>query len=229
MSQDSFFLTPAMTEQWGEVPAADLAWNPTTDLPFLLDGDTTMVEADAQIIEEVSKRGTTPERQIADAQGICNTEIAELDHSVSIGERLAHVLKAVSTAGFNSLDDAVVAYYTESCEDHEWLQQTRRLNRIRQLPTLVEKMHHEAQTWDEWQRRGFEEQIIRSTEDILIAELFAMQHSCQSSSEKQARNSEAEVSGAYVQLNTEYELSVMLTCGPATQYVDFADVTIFKV
>lgn len=136
-----------MTDIREEAPTSILSWNSATNQPILLD-----------------------EAMLAAGQDKAGLE-SSLDTSASTEARLSHVLKAVAAAGFESLDNAVVAYYAKSLKDDEWLGQEQRLNRIRRLPVLLKELHLASESWCQWQRRSFQEQVIQSTEDILIAEL----------------------------------------------------------
>ncbi|KAF2259634.1 hypothetical protein CC78DRAFT_54869 [Lojkania enalia] len=178
MSHDTFFPTPAMTDPSGQTPTPSLSWNTASELPFLLDGVMPPAEPDAGVAETAPGRWKlVPDRGAPDTHIDVSTAVPllrrdpQLDTSSSAEARLSHVLKAVAAAGFDSLDDAVIAYYIESLKDDERLRQEQRLNRIRRLPVLLKKLHLAAQGWGQWQRRSFQEQIIKSTEDIVIAEL----------------------------------------------------------
>ncbi|KAF2029787.1 hypothetical protein EK21DRAFT_112653 [Setomelanomma holmii] len=178
MSHDMFFPTPAMTDPWGEAPTPNLSWNSAPDLPFLLDETMPPAEPDAAVAEAApGRRELVSDREVPDTHGTVNTASSlprgdsQLETPAFTGARLSHVLKAVAAAGFDSLDDAVVTYYAEALKDDERLRQEQRLSRIRRLPVLLKELHLAAQGWGQWQRRGFQEQIIKSTEDIVIAEL----------------------------------------------------------
>ncbi|THC90237.1 hypothetical protein EYZ11_010298 [Aspergillus tanneri] len=147
LSNKDFFPTPSMTDIREEAPTSILSWNSATNQPILLD-------------EAMPAAGQ-------DEAGLGSL----LDTSASTEARLSHVLKAVAAAGFESLDNAVVAYYAKTLKDDEWLGQEQRLNRIRRLPVLLKELHLASEGWCQWQRRSFQEQVIKSTEDILIAEL----------------------------------------------------------
>jgi hypothetical protein len=136
-----------MTDIREEEPTSILSWNSATNQPILL-------------VEDMPAAGQ-------DEAGLGLL----LDTSASTEARLSHVLKAVAEAGFESLDKAVVAYYAKSLKDDEKLGQEQRLNRIRRLPVLLKELHLASEGWCRWQRRSFQEQFIKSTEDILIAEL----------------------------------------------------------
>jgi hypothetical protein len=152
-----------------------------------------MAEPDASIGEAAhGSSEVMSDRRVPDTHSTVDTTLSrpgedtQLDTSASTGDRLLHVLKAVTAAGFDSLDDAVVAYYVESMKDNERLRQEQRLSRIRRLPVLLKELHLAAQGWGQWQRRAFQEQIIKSTEEIVITELedhlAAMQSDCRNSS-----------------------------------------------
>lgn len=137
--------------------------------------------SDGAVIEVAPERGdfVSDSGVSLNTHGTINTmplpggETSEVAASASAEARLSHVLKAVNAAGFDSLDNVVLAYYTKSLkdDDDESLRQEQRLNRIRRLPVLLKELHLAAQGWGQWQRRSFHEQIIKSTEDILISEL----------------------------------------------------------
>ena len=129
-------------------------------------------ETDAAVFEATIERsGLVSERRTMGTQNGISREEPQLDTSASIEARLSQVLKAVDEAGFDSLDSAVVAYYKKSLKGNEWLRQEQKLHRMRRLPVLLKELHVSAQGWGQWERRNFQEQIIKSTEDILFAEL----------------------------------------------------------
>jgi hypothetical protein len=145
-----------MTDPREEAPTSVLSWNSATKQPILLD-EAMPTGGQDEAAHERYELGSDRGEYL-------------LDTSASTESRLSHVLKAVAAAGFESLDNAVVAYYTKSSKD-EWLGQEQRLNRIRRLPVLLKELHRASEGWCQWQRRSFQEQVIKSTEDILIAEL----------------------------------------------------------
>ncbi|KAJ4255488.1 hypothetical protein NW762_009483 [Fusarium torreyae] len=168
----TFFPSPAITDAWGELPTSDLSWDNTTKPHSPGNTATPTVEKDMSAFEAALERGElAPDRSAQDTHNATSTRDNPLDTPASIEDRLSHVLKAVDAAGFDSLDSAVVAYYQKSSKGNEWLRQEQRLNRMRRLPVLLKELHLSAQSWGQWERRNFQEQIIKSTEDILFAEL----------------------------------------------------------
>lgn len=146
-----------MTDPQEEAPTSFLSWDSVMKQPNLLD----------EAMPAAGQDEAAPERY---ELGSDRREYL-LDTSASTEARLSHVLKAVAEAGFESLDKAIVAYYAKSSKDNEWWGQEQRLNRIRRLPVLLKELHVASEGWCQWQRRSFQEQVIKSTEDILIAEL----------------------------------------------------------
>jgi hypothetical protein len=166
MTDISFFPSPALTDPWKDTSATEIHWNSTMQLPFSVEKPMPTAESDAVSDREFSTMRSTIPTPIPPSR-----EESQLEASASVKDRLSHVLKAVDAAGFDSLDSAIIAYYKKSLDENEGLRREQRLNRIRRLPALLKELHLAAQGWSQWQRRGFEEQIIKSTEDILFAEL----------------------------------------------------------
>ncbi|CAM1508760.1 Fc.00g056080.m01.CDS01 [Cosmosporella sp. VM-42] len=169
---ETFFPSPTITDPWGEMPTPDLSWNPAIKVPFPVDKAVPTAETDAVALEAALERTQlVSDRRAINTHSIVSTGQAQINTSASIEARLSQVLKAVDAAGFDSLDSAVVAYYRKSLKGNEWLRQEQRLNRMRRLPVLLKELHLSAQGWGQWERRNFQEQIIKSTEEILFAEL----------------------------------------------------------
>jgi hypothetical protein len=131
-----------MTDPWGEAHTPNLSSNSAPGLPFLLHGNMSMAEPDAAIGEAAPGRS-----EVMSDKGAPDRGNSQLSGVTLIEARLSHVLKTVEAAGFNSLDEAVAAYYAESSKENERLRQEQRLNRIRRLPVLLKELHLAAQGW----------------------------------------------------------------------------------
>ncbi|KAJ0163244.1 hypothetical protein CTA2_3289 [Colletotrichum tanaceti] len=101
-----------------------------------------------------------------------HADTPELRSSQSQG-RVRHVMEQAAAAGFETLDEAVAAYYTETFEEVPSLYQEQRLSRNRRLPRLLGTLQSAAKGWSEWERRGFQEQIAMGAEELLVQELRA--------------------------------------------------------
>ncbi|RGP74949.1 basic-leucine zipper transcription factor [Fusarium sporotrichioides] len=174
-ADSTFFPSPAITDTWGELPTPDLsAWDTTTRPHSPGNRATPTVGKHVSAFETALERGelASDNKSAQDVHDATSTTgDSHLETLASIEDRLSHVLKAVDAAGFDSLDSAVIAYYQRSSKGNDWLRQEQRLNRMRRLPVLLKELHLAAQGWGHWERRNFQEQIIKSTEDILFAEL----------------------------------------------------------
>lgn len=96
---------------------------------------------------------------------------AHADRPGSSQGRVRYVMEQAAAVGFETLDEAVAAYYTETFEDMPALYQEQRLSRNRRLPRLLNTLQSAAKGWSEWERRGFQEQITMGAEELLVQEL----------------------------------------------------------
>lgn len=255
ISHDMFFPTPVMTEVWGEESTPNLSWDSGQELPnFLSDRPMAQVEPGEAVDGAApagGRRELVLEKRMPETHNAVDTAMplpkttSQLKPSALTGERLVHILKAVAAAGFDSLDDAVLAYYTENLKDEDQLRQQQRLSRIRRLPVLLKELHLAAQDWGPWQRRGFHEQIIKSTEDIIVTELqehlsTGRSDHCKSNCSTEQRcqtckqmamdetDIEAEVSSSSDAIH--HNISPRnLTIYVDSQHMDLADLTLFQV
>jgi hypothetical protein len=241
-----FFPSPAITDAWGELPTPNISWDTTTKPHSPGNRATSTVEKDVSAFEAALERGElASDRSVQDAHNTTSTGDSHLETPASIEDRLSQVLKAVEAAGFDSLDSAVIAYYQKSSKGNDWLRQEQRLNRMRRLPVLLKELHLSAQGWGQWERRNFQEQIIKSTEDILFAELkdhLAKRRSsphgspCSTEQRGQARQHmteddtdvEAEVSFEQAS-NPPCRTSIILTTSTASEHMDLAYISFDKI
>ncbi|GKT54242.1 hypothetical protein ColTof3_01581 [Colletotrichum tofieldiae] len=93
------------------------------------------------------------------------------DVTESPQSRVRYLMEHAAAVGFDTLDEAVAAYYTETFEDVPALYQEQRLSRNRRLPRLLNTLQSAAKGWSEWERRGFQEQMIMGAEELLVQEL----------------------------------------------------------
>ncbi|KAL0930109.1 uncharacterized protein CTRU02_214929 [Colletotrichum truncatum] len=85
--------------------------------------------------------------------------------------RVRHVMEQAAVVGFKSLDEVTTAYYTGAFEDRPSLCHEQRLSRNRRLPRLLYNIYEAAKGWGDWERRGFQEQMILGAEELLVQEL----------------------------------------------------------
>lgn len=90
------------------------------------------------------------------------------DHRLD--ERFEYVLYCLHTAGFDSFDALVTAYYSSSFNESSTLSMEQRLSRNRGLPNVIAELFRSAGGWSDWERRGFHEELLKTTEMMLISE-----------------------------------------------------------
>jgi hypothetical protein len=79
-------------------------------------------------------------------------------------------MKSVEETGFDSFDELVAAYYGEDFHESSLLAYEQRLSRNRRLPKVIAEVSHAANQWTSWEKRGFQEEILKTSESILAAE-----------------------------------------------------------
>lgn len=90
--------------------------------------------------------------------------------NTSLNDRLECVMECVMHNGFDNFDVLVTAYYNGTFAESSPLSYEQRLSRTRRLPKVIADICHAAGEWDPWERRGFHEEILKTTETILLSE-----------------------------------------------------------
>ncbi|KAI9788274.1 MAG: hypothetical protein M1816_007040 [Peltula sp. TS41687] len=85
-------------------------------------------------------------------------------------ERFEYVLECAQRVGFNSFDASASQYYTVNFSDTSTLFHEQRLSRSRRLPEILAELRRTSETWTPWERRGHQEEILKTAEQIFAAE-----------------------------------------------------------
>lgn len=93
------------------------------------------------------------------------------DKSAMIEDRMAYVLEGAKAVGFQTFDESIVAYYTTCFDEVPSLYDQQRLSRGRRLPQFLAACCGAARGWSDWERRGFQGEILQGAEDTLVREL----------------------------------------------------------
>ncbi|KFH45278.1 hypothetical protein ACRE_039130 [Hapsidospora chrysogenum ATCC 11550] len=89
----------------------------------------------------------------------------------SLDERFECIMEQVEAAGFESFDAMAAAYYTQNFNESSPLADEQRLSRNRRLPQVISDVYGSAtSSWCEWERKGLQDQILRTAETILTGE-----------------------------------------------------------
>ncbi|UNI16444.1 hypothetical protein JDV02_002876 [Purpureocillium takamizusanense] len=90
--------------------------------------------------------------------------------SLSIEDRLEAAIEGLEALGFNNVDSFAEAYYNSSFDESSPLAAEQSMSRKRRLPRLLSQVLDSAQSWDPWEHRGLNEEILRTAESLLVAE-----------------------------------------------------------
>jgi hypothetical protein len=88
----------------------------------------------------------------------------------SLDERIESVMEKVQEAGFESFDALVSAYYCGTFGEASPLANEQRLSRNRRLPKVIDDVFRATKQWSSWERRGFQEEILKTAESMLKSE-----------------------------------------------------------
>ncbi|KAK5988947.1 Transcription factor radR [Cladobotryum mycophilum] len=90
--------------------------------------------------------------------------------SVFMDDRLQRILEFVESEGFESFDALASAYYCETLNEASPLAQEQEVSRTRRLPKVISNVFQARNQWNQWQRRGLEEEILKTAESMLLSE-----------------------------------------------------------
>jgi hypothetical protein len=83
--------------------------------------------------------------------------------------RFDYVLDCAKHVGFDNFDTLVSIYYTAEFED-SGLSSEQRLSRMRRLPAFLAAVRDSSTGWTQWEKQGYQDEILKSAESILGAE-----------------------------------------------------------
>jgi hypothetical protein len=89
--------------------------------------------------------------------------------SSSLDERFGYILGCSKDLGFDSFDDLASAYYTSEFED-SGLFGEQRVSRMRRLPEVLASLREHSMRWSQWERQGYQNEILQLAESILVEE-----------------------------------------------------------
>lgn len=92
------------------------------------------------------------------------------DKNAPLEERFECIMSQVEAAGFDSFDSMASAYYTQTFNQSSSLAHEQRLSRKRGLPQVITDVHNVTNQWSDWERNGFQEEILKTAESMLTSE-----------------------------------------------------------
>ncbi|KAJ6078874.1 hypothetical protein N7467_008627 [Penicillium canescens] len=134
-------------------------------------GNTWEPEPPYQPMSRIPSVGSVsnPTRTSDSPHNTPNSVAMSTDHT-SLNDRLECVMECVMHNGFDNFDVLVTAYYNGTFAESSPLSYEQRLSRTRRLPKVIADICYAADQWDPWERRMFHEEILKTTETILLSE-----------------------------------------------------------
>jgi hypothetical protein len=90
--------------------------------------------------------------------------------NASLEERFEFIMECVVAIGVDNFDKLVTTYYIDTFEESSPLANEQRLSRNRRLPKVIADLFCATKQWSTWERWGFYEEILKTTETMLISE-----------------------------------------------------------
>jgi hypothetical protein len=88
----------------------------------------------------------------------------------TVEERFEYALRCAQSVGFDSFDAMALQYYTQNFDPASPLALEQRLSRNRRLPELLSELRKQSTTWGVWQYRGYQDEILKTAEQIFTSE-----------------------------------------------------------
>lgn len=81
--------------------------------------------------------------------------------------------------GFRQLCELVCTYYTQNFHESSFLCNELRPSHHRRLPAVFSTVFRASENWSIWERRGFQEEVSKATEEVLLSESWEAQSDIQ--------------------------------------------------
>ncbi|KAI4210940.1 MAG: hypothetical protein LQ351_006259 [Letrouitia transgressa] len=85
-------------------------------------------------------------------------------------ERFAYLMACARRVGFDGFDDLASRYYAMNFDHASVLALDQRMSRHRGLPMLLTELRQRSTQWMPWERRGYEDEILKSAEQLCASE-----------------------------------------------------------
>ena len=152
---DAVFMTESRVSRDQLLDTLGDAWKPKPSCQRT--GTASLVEASSNSTRTSDLSYTPPDLGVPAKQ-------------TSLNDRLECVMECVINNGFENFDALVTAYYNGIFAESSPLAYEQRLSRTRRLPKVIADVCHTADQWDSRERRGLQEEIVKTTENLLSSE-----------------------------------------------------------
>jgi hypothetical protein len=90
--------------------------------------------------------------------------------AASAEDRIEYVMSCAKNVGFDSLDALIIAYYAQDFSQESAVSDEQRMSRHRGLPQVLAELRQTSANWTQWERNGYEDEILRAAEGICAVE-----------------------------------------------------------
>ncbi|VUC23612.1 unnamed protein product [Clonostachys rosea] len=87
-----------------------------------------------------------------------------------LDERFECIMNQVEAAGFDNFDQMATAYYSQTFNGSSPMADEQRQSRGRRLPHVISGVYGSSSQWSDWERKGFQEEILKTAESMLTVE-----------------------------------------------------------
>ena len=115
--------------------------------------------------------------QVSSLPGLATSPSATTDDmedapsiDATIEKRFEYLLACARRVGFDGFDALASHYYTLDFDHSSELALEQRMSRHRHLPSILAELRQRSQKWTPWERRGYQEEILKSAEEIYAME-----------------------------------------------------------
>ncbi|CAH0052361.1 unnamed protein product [Clonostachys solani] len=87
-----------------------------------------------------------------------------------LDERFECIMNQVEAAGFDNFDQVATTYYSQTFNGQSPMADEQRQSRGRRLPQVLSGVYGSSSQWSDWERKGFQEEILKTAESMLTVE-----------------------------------------------------------
>ncbi|KAN0071842.1 hypothetical protein V8E54_010438 [Elaphomyces granulatus] len=149
----------------GEIP-----WTATEEQFTAYNSSPVLKSELDSIPEEAIKRPVTSD------SGNVNDSVSHTSHhhiprkDASVAERLEYLLQCAHNVGFENFDSMISKYYAADFKHISSISNEQCLSRNLGLPRVLAELRKHSKSWTKWERQGYLHEILKTAEDIFVAE-----------------------------------------------------------
>lgn len=164
----TFKMPPTIDDSWKQAVLAESRSDPASPKP---DGEKPAMgypDGRSHPVEKQSRRESSTRGRSDSPVG--RDQIHSLGQDATLDDRFEYILECAKQVGFDGFDSLVAHYYTADFSDCSILSNEQRLSRNRRLPGILAELREKSAGWTQWERQGYQDEILKSAETIFVTE-----------------------------------------------------------